>query len=795
MRMILIILAALILILSIGGLILRNRLLSSLPVLDGEITAAGLSAPVSIDRDRLGVPTLRGESHLDVIQALGFLHAQDRFFQMDMFRRGAAGELADLLGEPLVETDSLNRRHRFRALARKALEKAPKTEKAIYEAYARGVNQGLRTLDAKPVEYLLLRADPAPWLPEDSALVAFAMFLSLQSGFGGYESSHGVLFDTVPKPLAQFLSPAGTRWDAPLKDEPIALSSIPGPEIYDLRKRPSGASLDRERLGAEPASKGIYGSNSWAVAPLHTEDQRALLANDMHLDVTIPNYWYRAYMIWPDADGLGTGRQLIGLTLPGTPAVIVGSNTKVAWGLTVSRIDGSDLVELEPVPENQDAYLTPQGPRPFERFTETIRVKGGESRTIEILWTMWGPVIDEDHQGRKRAYRWIAHDPGVDLNIMKLAEANTLEEAMTIANMCNAPTQNFIAVDASGHIGWTILGRVPKRIGFDGLAPTSWADGSRNWDGWLRPEEVPRVINPPSGRVWSANNRTVGGEDLKKLGHSGYEIGSRATQIRDTLMALDKATVADMLKLQLDDRALFFERWRTLLLETLTPDAVAGRPLRGEFRELVEKDWSGKASVDSVGFRLVRSFRVFTFDRVYNMLTQPCLQADDRFSIHDLTQYEYPLWRLVNERPVHLLDARLRNWDELLLEVIDQLIEVFTADGEPLRQNTWGEFNMVHIQHPLSKAAPRLGRWLDVPAQPLPGSAYTPRYQDRGFGASMRMVVSPGYEAEGLFHMPCGQSGHPLSRFYQAGHGDWEQGKPTPLLPGETEHRLVLKPQ
>jgi penicillin amidase len=283
---------------------------------------------------------------------------------------------------------------------------------------------------------------------------------------------------------------------------------------------------------------------------------------------------------------------------------------------------------------------------------------------------------------------------------------------------------------------------------------------------------------------------------LEIIGDGGYDLGARAGQIRDDLLALESVTESDMLAVQLDDRAVFLGRWRELLLELLDADAIGGRPQRAEFRKLVEETWTGRASVDSTGFRLVRAFRTFTFEQVYGWLTALCEQADERFSLYRLPQEEGPLWRLVNERPPHLLTAEYGSWREWLLAVVDATIEYYENEvrGE-LAEQTWGSRNTLSMQHPLSRAVPALSKWLDMPRSQLPGDSNMPRVQSPGFGASERMAVSPGRENEAYFHMPGGQSGHPLSPYFGGGHEAWETGERTPLLPGPCEYQLVLVPQ
>ena len=782
-------LALVLLVLVAAALWLYQQLQASLPQLEGVQDVSGLQAPVRIERDDLGVPTIRGSHRLDVARALAFLHGQDRFFQMDLMRRQAAGELSELFGEGALPTDRRNRVHRFRARAERILDTLSKQERQLFEAYAAGVNTGLESLGAHPFEYLLLTAEPAPWRAEDVLLTVYAMYFELNDETGGRDSMRGLIDDLLGPRMLEFLAPDGTEWDAPVVGPAFATPDIPGPEVLDLRQRPAVA---RRRAGPSRRSPvSAAGSNSWALAGRHTSHGGSLLANDMHLGHAVPNIWYRASLVYQETAG---ERRMTGVSLPGTPIVIAGSNGHVAWGFTNTYGDWEDLVILEPAPDGDGDYLTPEGPKTFDVHHEILRVKGGKSETLEVLETIWGPVIDRDHLGRRRVLRWIAHDTrGVTLGLLDLAAAQTVEEAIEIANRVGAPPQNFVVADAGKRIGWTIMGAIPRRFGYDGRLPTSWADGSRGWDGWLEPKEYPRILDPEEGRFWSANNRIVDGEWLAKIGRASYTLGARARQIRDRLRALESASESDLLSIQLDDRALFLERWRELLLEVLTPAAVTADSRRRELRRHVE-EWGGRASVDSVGYRMVRAFRLFLAEQVFDAITAPCKEADERFDHDRLLQREGPLWRLVSERPPHLLDPRFESWQEQFLSAVDATLDYFAQDARPLNERTWGDRNTTRIRHPLSAFLPGLGRWLDMPSIPLPGDSHMPRYQAPAEGASQRMVVSPGREEEGIFHMPTGQSGHPLSPHYRDGHQAWAEGKATPFLPGPTVHTLVLRP-
>ena len=805
-------LAVVVLLLLVAGIGLRWHLGRSLPALDGEIRVTGLTAAVTIERDGLGVPTIHGANRLDVARGLGFAHAQDRFFQMDLIRRKSAGELAELVGAGALPLDRQVRIHRFRARASDVVAALDDAELGLLDAYVDGVNAGLSALTAPPFEYLVLGAEPAPWRREDTILAVYAMYLDLQGRDARRESAYGLAHDLLPPALYAFLTPRGTEWDAPIDGEPFVAPPIPTAEELDQALQPA-ATKDVAELGiippSPPFSKGgsgigssaddgdfefAIGSNNWAVAGSHTAGSGAMLANDMHLSHAVPNIWYRASLVFPDPDQPGVDRKVTGVTLPGGMMVVVGSNGEVAWGFTNSQGDWTDLVLLEIDPDDPDVYQTPEGPQRFERHQEILKTKDGAEEILEVVETIWGPVWDTDHQGRQRALSWVAHHPrAANLGLVGLETVSTIDEAMAAAHRSGNPAQNFVTADADGRVGWTIMGPIPRRVGHDGRLPTSWADGSRGWNGWLWPEEVPKVVDPPSGRIWTANARVVSDAMYARLGDGGYDLGARAGQIRDRLFAAEQFTEADLLAIQLDDRALFLKRWHGLLLEVLTTEAIAVDPRRAELRRLLE-DWNGRASPDSVAYRLVRGFRLKLRDQVFESLTAPCKAADENFSYQSLGQKEGPLWRLANERPAHLLNPELSDWQEQLLAAVDAILDDLTADGGELATKTWGDRNRVAMQHPLSRFMPFAARWLDMPTRSLPGDSDMPRVQHPGAGASERMVVTPGREDQGVFHMPTGQSGHPLSPNYGDGHDAWADGEPTPFLPGPRVHTLTLVP-
>jgi penicillin amidase len=735
----------------------------SLPQLDGELRVAHIRAAVLVERDAAGIPVM--------------------FFQMDLSRRRAAGELAELFGAIALPLDKRNRLHRFRNRARAVSASLASYDNDVITAYTAGVNAGLESLRARPFEYFLLQAKPRRWEPEDSLLVAYNMFLELQDERADRDLRRGLAHGILPQALFDFLYPDGTSWDAPLEGD--ARAALPPPQLTDV----TFAKSARPARSPDIDEHFIYGSNNWAVAGALTDSGRAIVANDMHLGITVPNVFYRARLI---VDG-DTPRDLNGVTLPGVPLLVAGSNGHIAWGNTNSYGDWTDAVIVREG-DTPNTYLTPTGVRKLTTYRETIAVKGGDAEEILVRETIWGPVLDNDAEPL-HAVSWLAHKAqAINLRGLDLELATSAAEAMQVANGMGMPPQNFVVGDAAGNIGWTIAGQIPVRSGFDPLLPADWSTW-HGWTGWLAPGQYPRVLNPDSNRIWTANARVVDREALAKIGDGGYDLGARARQIRDGLFARAQFSPADMLAIQLDNRALFLARWQRLLLETLDEEAVRNNEGRQQYRDLVEA-WQSRASADSVGYRLVRAFRTEVRERVFDMMMQPVRDNYGNDTVLRISnQFEAPLWTMITEQPEQLLSTEYSSWRALLVAAIDENLKYYRENyGGPLSQRTWGERNTAAIHHPLGRAVPTLARWLDMPRDLLPGDSNMPRVHGPTFGASERFAVAPGDEANGYLHMPGGQSGHPLSDYYSRGHKAWVAGRATAFLPGDTIHSLTLTP-
>ncbi len=850
-------------------LILWGLLRGSLPQLDGELALPGLSAPVAIQRDALGVLTVDAANEADMARALGYVHAQERFFEMDLMRRSAAGELSELFGAKALPLDKRMRVHRLRAHTQENLGAALGDKRAVLEAYRDGVNAGLAALPVRPWPYLLLRQQPRAWQLEDSVLTGLAMYADLQDPGNTRELAMARIRSVVPPALYALLAHDGSSWDAPLFGGARGDAVLPDAATLDLRNDGATAALTpppasqavprspavRERgiggsptatdsfkpylaaltpppasqavplspavwergsggsptatdsfkpylaaLTPPPASQAVPlspavrergiggsptatdsfpGSNNFAVAGALTADGRAIIADDMHLGLRAPNIWYRARLRYAEPTAPEGKVDVAGFTLPGLPAVIVGSNTRVAWAFTNSYIDTADFTTLP-------------ASTPLRTYNEAIAVAGARPEMLLVRESDWGPVLHDEPDGQLLALRWVGQQAGaVRVDFADMAKAADLDAALAVADRSGIPAQNLLVGDRSGRIGWRLIGARPIRDPACRADATAQPLACSPWR--ILTDQAPALIDPPQQRLWTANGRVLDGPALATAGDGGYDLGARAKQIRDGLFARDQFSERDLLAIQLDDRALLMERWWKLLRRTVerSNDPALKR------LEAVSRQWQGRASPDSVSYRMARGFRGILLDNLQAALLAPAAeQLGERYIEPKLPQLEGLVWPMLEQRLPNLLPPPYASWDEVLAESARQLEKDLAEQGKDLAQRNWGERNTAAICHPVSAALPGLfKRWLCMAREPLAGDDNMPRVVGPKFGASERMVVSPGHEADGIVHMPGGQSGHPLSPFWGAGHEDWVQGRPTPFLPGRATHNLTLSPR
>ncbi|ACT06617.1 peptidase S45 penicillin amidase [Dickeya chrysanthemi Ech1591] len=737
----------------------------SLPQLDGELSVPGLHTPVTVERDEAGVPSIRAADRLSAVFALGFVHAQDRFFQMDLLRRSAAGELSALVGAAALPLD---RRHRLFLLRQQVTQRwqsLPMDQQQTLRSYAAGVNAGLNSLKTRPFEYWLLRAEPQVWLPQDTLLVIAAMYFDLQDNQFGREYARGWIAGQSTPEQADFLLPEASVWDAPLVGQLPPGPALPvEPPAWWGR----GAQSAGDSAGIDEQAKG---SNGWLVRT----PERAILANDMHLGLSLPTVWYRAQLIYP-ADG-GNWR-LTGLSLPGAPAIVSGSNGDIAWGFTNSYADTFDWVKLNTTEGNQRSVQ------------ETLAVSHGEPQSMTIETSDWGPVVATG-QGRM-AMHWVLQLPGsLDLSLMSLAETRTVLDALAVGQRTGLPVQNLLVADRHGHIGWTLAGTLPDRLtpGAQNSFPLMDIQQARWRDTALPAAAHPELVDPPQGVIVTANNRLLFDEQGERVGDGGADPGIRASAIHQALNDVSQPDLTAMHRIQLDNRALLAASWRDRLLDCLeasAPDTLADQAV---IRTLLQQ-WNGQATADSTAYLLLNRWREAIYQRLFGTLDQQLAQAWPKAGYRVANpRWDVTVQQLMHDEARQWVPAPAKDWCQLSLQ---QLEAVWRDNGEGRRN--WGEVNQSHIAHPLASSLPLLGRLLQVPARPLSGDNHVPHVNRPTFGASERLVVSPGDEANATLSLPGGQSGNPLSRWWLDGYRRWMSEAPTPLLPGAGSNRLELKP-
>ncbi len=780
-----------VLIAAIAGAWLTLR--ASLPVLTGQRVLTGLNNEAIVTRDALGVVTIRAHDFNDTSRALGYIHAQERFFEMDLMRRLASGELAELIGSAALDADRTHRPFRMRARATETLASLPAVEREALTAYAQGVNAGLADMNSRPWEYWLLGSKPAAWQPVDSLLVMDSMFLDLNDSRNGRELAFSHIKNALGEKVYKFLATAGGPLDAPLIGPAMPFPTLPTVDDVDLRKV-DPALL---RVPPPPAEKAsTTGSNGFAVGGSLTSTHAALVAGDMHLGLRVPNIWFRTQLIYPNPRHPGEEVNLTGVTLPGVPALVAGSNRHVAWTFTNSYGDFTDWVRVNVDPADKTRYRDADGWQPLHVVDESIKIHNAPDVKLDVEETRWGPVVAKDADGTPLALAWTALQPGgLNLDFLRIATAETADEAIDIAHESGMPAQNFVVGDHAGNIGWSIAGKIPKRIGdYDSQLPSDWSQPGMGWDGWLAAAEYPRLSNPAGQRIWTANQRILDFEsaDYARLGDGGYDLGARARQIRTDLQAHNQFAPDDMLAIQLDDRAVLLHTWHDLLVD-VEKRAGDTSPLASA-RKYID-DWNDHADPKSVGYRLTREFRREVTDTVMDGFGAAVRAKDKDFKMPKLSQAEAIVDAIIAKRPENLLPPGYTDWNDLLSKCAERVVKKLDTQPGGLAARTWGEANATRIRHALSKSLPGMGWLLDMPQRELPGDSNMPRVQAPDFGASERFAVEPGFEQYGYFHMPGGQSDNPLSPFYGAGDDDWAQGKATPFLPGAAKYSFILKPK
>ncbi|HTV31880.1 MAG TPA: penicillin acylase family protein [Methylocella sp.] len=759
-----------------------------LPPEDGVHLVPGLMAPVEVDFDLNGIPSIRADSRTDAFEALGYVSARDRLFQMDLLRRQAGGHLAEILGGGVLQADVWSRVMGFERLADVILERLPEEQRTVLASYSAGVNKAMNEMRALPAEFTFLGYRPSLWRPQDSILVLLG--LSAQYSNTEYEERMAtVMRRALPPKTVDFLTPESNCYNeilAPRNPGRCAADAVPFEEIEKLL-------LDAgpEHYSGLVASPEVpHGSNAWVIGRQKTHDGRAIMANDMHLGLSVPNIWYRAVLHYPAV-------QLAGLTIPGLPLVITGSNEHVAWGFTSISGDFTDLVRIEHDDSDATKYRTAEGNRLFVTRTESIAVRGAPEETFQVLETIWGPVLPEKLLGEEVAIHWTALDPAAtNFDLMNMDQVTTIWSALALFHHVGGPPLNVLMADRAGNIAWTLMGKLPKRFGTDGLFSESWADGKHGWQGYLSPDEIPNLVNPRSGFLVNTNQRMLSRAEFEPaIGHD-FSGGFRAWRVTEWLRDRVGLGEDDMLALQLDTTSEFYRYYQALALRTLNAPGGDESSATANLRGYLEA-WDGRAEVDSLGLPLIVEFREALIDAILSPIVARCREVDPAFE-YDWTGIDSPVQHIIESgRPELLPDRKkYRDWPGFIRTILERSAQRLAEKYgmESIDALTWGKVNTVEMTHLLSGGLPFIGRFLNMPLQPLAGCIECVRYAYRNTGANTRMVVAPGHEADGILEMAGGQSGQFSSVHYADQEESWVVGLPAPFLAGEQKHRMILKP-
>jgi penicillin amidase len=766
---------------------------SALPQLDGTISMAGISAPVAVTRDPQGVPTIEAATLEDLFFAQGYVTAQDRLWEMDMTRRFAAGEMAEVLGPHWVKHDREQRILGLADRAKKAVDELSARDRGYLEAYAGGVNAFINERrDRLPLEFRVLRYSPRSWTPADSLVIEANMIKELNH----YSARVALERERILAKLGPELT-ADLYVNSSWRDHP------PGQDTQKMSRSELPATGSAEGHASSlswapplpPELRPELGSNDWVVSGEHTASGKPLLSNDPHLGHQMPALWYEAHLKSGDFD-------VAGVTLPGTPTVILGHNQRIAWGFTNIGPTVQDVFIENFNPSGQ--YQTPQGWKEPERRHEVIHVKGQSDVSFDVLVTRHGPIISELVPGEKRmlALQWTLYTPNaLALPFADVDAAQNWSEFRRAFSTWVAPGQNVVYADVDGNIGYQATGRVPIRAAGDGSLPVSGADNAHEWTGYVPFEKLPRVFNPSSGILATANGRITPDRYPYSL---SVEWGPpyRTERIYQVLGSGKKLTPADMLALQTDVYSIFDHFCAERFVYAL--DHVKGiSPRVRQARELM-RNWDGRMLAESAAAAVAVSSR----RELYRLLLEPKLGAapsddknDGALSWQTYDWFMEPVWleNVLMNRPPRWLPEKYRNFDDLLAAAVQAAVD---APGAPSNVAgwRWGDLNPVEINHPIFGALPILGRWTGPGRHAQSGNSFTVKAVGRHFGPSQRTTVDLADLDRSTLNIVTGQSGNLLSPYYMDQWTAWFNGS-TFTLPFSVQavaaartHQLVLRP-
>ncbi|MCC6262757.1 MAG: penicillin acylase family protein [Bryobacterales bacterium] len=724
----------------------------TLPTVSGSVEAP-ISAAGKIVRDSLGTPHIIAASLGDAMFLQGYATAQDRLWQMDAIRRSTAGELAEIAGKVALPLDIRARRIGFARTARVQEAHLRPEDRALFAAYARGVNYFIDThRDKLPPEFAILRYEPRPWTITDSILVGLRMAADLT-----------------------------TTWEMDLDKERMARElAATFPEMDEAQLRTLVNGLFPVRSGNEV----LAGSNAWVLSGAHTESGKPLLANDTHLGVSFPSVWTMVHLKAPMAEG--PPLDVAGLTLPGMPAVIIGHNRRIAWGVTSLGADVQDLYE-ERMDLNAGVYQFGAEVRQANRIIEGIRVKGEPDVRLNVFVTQHGPLIaqaGEPPYNRNLSLQWTALDPDfLSFPFLELGLAQDWTAFRKALSRFNGPGQNFVYADIDGNIGFQVAARLPRRTHAPGDMPLPGYTGLHEWQGYVPFEELPSLYNPPSGRIVTANQNPFP-PDFPDAGSGRFSSPHRAHQIRARLDAKPKWNAAGMLEIQKD----VYSPYYAFLARQVVAAADRKKPAPGLVADAIEvlRNWNGQAELDAAGATIARLYAIGLRAAILKRLAPKWEQAGmgmDDTVVERILRTRDPLYA--------------KDFDAWLLEVLGKALE----DNRPRMGGAlanWKYRELMHwdVDHPVFSRLPLIGRYFNIGRVPMSGSPSSPKQVGPASGPSQRFVADLSNWDASFANVLAGVSGHPLSSHYKDQWKPFYYGTsfPLPFEKLEAEEILEFRP-
>jgi penicillin G amidase len=774
---------------------------TSLAQLDGVITTPGLQAPVSVLRDAHGVPHIAASSLDDLFFAQGYVTAQDRLWQMDMTRRAAAGEMAEILpassapaprvsrstsvvrqSPSWVQYDQQQRLLRLRAVADRVAAQLPDRDRKFFAAYASGVNAYINDhRDNLPIEFRILGYSPRTWTISDSVLVGIAMSQLLNPQ---YETEYWreKIAEHLPAELLADLYPSNS-W----RDHPPASGANAGAGSPAAPGRREAPKAPRGRASAGPASDDCSpcaaGSNNWVVSGAHTTTGKPMLSNDMHLPHNLPGTWFEVQLHSGDFN-------VEGFSLPGIPMVVVGHNQRIAWGFTNLNPDVQDLF----VETFNDAgeYQTPAGWQKPQIFHEVIHVKGAPDASVDVIITSHGPIVSDLFPGepRKIALQWLIYDTrNIAIPLFDLDSAQNWQQFRQALSTFATPSQNVVYGDVDGNIGYQAMGFVPLRVSGDGTAPVSGADGKHDWNGYLPFDKMPSLYNPPSGIIATANSK------ITPEGYP-YELATqwfppyRVERIYHVLESGDRLGPADMLALQTDITSEYDRFFAEHFVYAVDHSSKASA--RAREAAAILRGFDGRMLADSAA----PTIEVNARKALWQLLLEGKL-GPGMWERYEWSESAVALENIVRAQPERWLPSGYASFDDLLTAAVENAVN----DGpQNLKSWQYGKAFPVEINHPLFKAIPVLRSFSGPGRNSQSGGTYTVKQVGRTFGPSERMTVDFANLDASTFNIVIGESGQIFSPYYMDQWPAW-YGNTTftlaysdPAVQGAKTHELTLQP-